>query len=178
MWSCSPSEPLWCVIVHSNSSTSMVLPPLSSILFLTSSQSRIPLPRVIEPPPPSPTSTEGPDATDSECTASSSSSTFSFSSSSSFYATSSSSTSDKVSPLDTLNSVGRGLLVWKLLAFLLSFSFRSLVRHKPCTESSLLFATFPLLLSLTIHLNLSSFPVIFIYFFPLKNNNNPNTPCW
>lgn len=93
--------------------------PLSFILLLTSSQSHTPLPRVIEPSPPSPTSTEGPDATDGDYTASSSSSSFSFSSSSSFYATSSSSTSDKVSQLDTLSKEGRGLLVWKLLAFLI-----------------------------------------------------------
>ncbi|KAG8015101.1 Huntingtin, partial [Nibea albiflora] len=74
--------------------------------------SRIPLPRVIEPPPPSPTSTEGPDATDSDCTASSSSSTFSFSSSSSFYATSSSSTSDKV--LDGSESQYSGMQIGTL----------------------------------------------------------------
>lgn len=117
---CSPSEIFLCEIVHSNNSTSMVLPPLLYPPY----QSRTPLPRVIEPSPPSPTSTEGPDATDSDSsvyTASSSSSSFSFSSSSSFYATSSSSSSDQVSQLDTLNRVGGACLSENLLAF--SFSF-------------------------------------------------------
>lgn len=131
---CSPPETFWCEIVHSNNSTSMVLPPL----LYPSSQSRTPLPRVIEPPPPSPTSTEGPDATDSDSsvyTASSSSSSFSFSSSSSFYATSSSSTSEKVSQLDTLNRVGGACLsgsVWLSSFLLLSFACSSQPMHRIC----------------------------------------------
>ena len=131
MWTCCPLETSCCQIVLSNNSTPMILPPLSFILLLTPPQSRAPLPRVVEPSPPSPTSTEGPDGTDSDSsvyTASSSSSSFSFSSSSSFYATSSSSTSEKVSQLDTVKTSGRGLLVWKLLAFfILSPSVRLFV---------------------------------------------------
>lgn len=96
--------------LNSHGSPSTVLHLLSSVLFLTPTQSCTPLTRVIEPSRPSPTPTEGPDATDSDITASSSSSSLSFSSSSSsFYATSSSSTSDKVSQLDALCKDGRGI---------------------------------------------------------------------
>lgn len=144
--------------------------PLSFILLLTSSQSHTPLPRVIELPPPSPTPTEGPDATDSDYTASSSSSSFSFSSSSSFYATSSSSTSEKVRQLETLNRSGEGLARLETFGFPHSFSFRSLVRHNPeCTEFALLFATFPLLLSLKVHDAPSPFPL-----FPFSSDSLKN----
>lgn len=140
--------------------------PLYFILLPTSSQSRTPLPRVIEPPPPSPTSTEGPDATDSDSsvyTASSSSSSFSFSSSSSLYATSSSSTSDKVSQLDTVNRLGGACLsghFWLSSFFLLSFACSSQPMHRVC-PAYCYFSPLVVIDDTSCPLFFSSFPVIF-----------------
>lgn len=154
-------------------STLTILPlwpsPLHLTLLPASSQSRTPLPRVIEPSPPSPTSTEGPDATDSDSsvyTASSSSSSFSFSSSSSFYATSSSSTSDKVSQLDTLNAVGGACLsgnFWLPPFFPLSFACSSQPMHRTYPAYcflSLLVVIDNILIPVSSSSSSSSFPVI------------------